>query len=92
MAFNRQVLRLRASGTVSVGHGGKRYRGGRAYVAIAVDDHGIVRDAISLRGFARPPAPRRPCSTSRSTRSAVNATSPSFPGSSARPPVRRRSC
>jgi DNA-binding transcriptional regulator of glucitol operon len=61
MAFNRQVLGLRRSGTVSVGLGGKRYRGGRAYVAIAVDDHGIVRDAISLRGFttfARPrPAP-----------------------------------
>jgi glucitol operon activator protein len=61
MAFNRQVLQLRRSGTVSVGLGGKRYRGGRAYVAIAVDDHGIVRDAISLRGFttfARPrPAP-----------------------------------
>ena len=59
MAFNRQVLRLRASGTVSVGRGGS-YRGGRAYVAIAVDDHGIVQDAISLRGFttfARRPAP-----------------------------------
>lgn len=61
MAFNDRVKQLRASGTVSVGRGGKRYRGGRAYVAIAVDDHGIVRDAISLRGFttfARPrPAP-----------------------------------
>jgi glucitol operon activator protein len=61
MAFNDRVKQLRASGTVSVGSGGKRYRGGRAYVAIAVDDHGIVRDAISLRGFttfARPrPAP-----------------------------------
>jgi glucitol operon activator protein len=61
MAFNNRVKQLRASGTVSVGSGGKRYRGGRAYVAIAVDDHGIVRDAISLRGFttfARPrPAP-----------------------------------
>lgn len=62
MAFNRQVLQLRRSGTVSVGLGGKRYRGGRAYVAIAVDDHGIVRDAISLRGFttfarARPAPP-----------------------------------
>jgi glucitol operon activator protein len=51
MAFNRQVLRLRSSGTVSVGAGGKRYRGGRAFVAIAVDDHGIVRDALSLSGF-----------------------------------------
>jgi DNA-binding transcriptional regulator of glucitol operon len=51
MAFNRQVLRLRSSGTVSVGAGGKRYRGGRAFVAIAVDDHGIVRDALGLSGF-----------------------------------------
>ena len=61
MAFNDRVKQLRAAGTVSVGCGGKRYRGGRAFVAIAVDDHGIVRDAISLRGFttfARPrPAP-----------------------------------
>jgi DNA-binding transcriptional regulator of glucitol operon len=51
MAFNDRVKQLRASGTVSVGSAGKRYRGGRAFVAIAVDDHGIVRDAISLRGF-----------------------------------------
>jgi len=51
MAFNRQVLRLRSSGTVSVGAGGKRYRGGRAFVAIAVDGHGIVRDALCLSGF-----------------------------------------
>ena len=58
MAFNRQVLGLRRSGTVSVGLGGKRYRGGRAYVAIAVDDHGIVRDAISLRGFTTFARPR----------------------------------
>jgi glucitol operon activator protein len=61
MAFNDHVKRLRTSGTVSVGSGGKRYRGGRAFVAIAVDDHGVVRDAITLRGyttFARPrPAP-----------------------------------
>lgn len=51
MAFNDQVRRLRTSGTVSVGSGGRRYRGGRAFVAIAVDEHGIVRDAISLSGF-----------------------------------------
>lgn len=50
-AFNRQVLALRRRGTVSVGAAGKRYRGGRAFVAIAVDDHGIVRDALSLTGF-----------------------------------------
>jgi glucitol operon activator protein len=51
MAFNDDVRKLRASGTVSVGVGGRRYRGGRAFVAIAVDDRGIVRDAITLRGF-----------------------------------------
>lgn len=57
MAFTREVRRLRASGVVSVGVAGRRYRGGRAFVAIAVDDHGLVRDALSLRGvttFARP--------------------------------------
>jgi DNA-binding transcriptional regulator of glucitol operon len=51
MAFNRQVLALRRQGTVSVGVAGKRYRGGRAYVAIAVDSHGIVRNALTLTGF-----------------------------------------
>jgi glucitol operon activator protein len=51
MAFNDQVRRLRRSGTVSVGVAGKRYRGGRAYVALAVDDHAIVRDALTLSGW-----------------------------------------
>src|SRR3982751_6933681 len=51
MAFNTAVRSLRPSGKVSVGVAGRRYRGGRAYVAIAVDDHGIIRDALSLRGF-----------------------------------------
>ncbi len=51
VAFNRDVATLRASGKVSVGSGGKRYRGGRAYVAIAVDDFNIVRDAITLTGW-----------------------------------------
>ncbi len=50
MSFNRQVTALRRDGTVSVGVAGRRFRGGRAFVAIAVDDHGIVRNAISLRG------------------------------------------
>ncbi len=56
MAFNRTVVDLRKDGTVSVGTGGRRYRGGRAFVAIAVDDHGVVRNAITLQGlttFAR---------------------------------------
>ena len=51
MAFNDDARALRRSGTVSVGAGGKRYRGGRAFVAIAADDDGIVRDAIVLSGF-----------------------------------------
>jgi DNA-binding transcriptional regulator of glucitol operon len=51
MAFNRQVLALRRTGTVSVGVAGRRYRGGRAFVAIAIDGHGIVRDAVTLSGW-----------------------------------------
>ena len=51
MAFNDDVRRLRTSGTTSVGVGGNRYKGRRSFVAIAVDDHGIVRDAITLTGF-----------------------------------------
>lgn len=51
MAFNHDVRSLRRSGRVSVGVGGTRYRGGRAFVAIAVDDSGVVRDAITLRGW-----------------------------------------
>jgi len=50
-AFNSDARALRRSGTVSVGSGGTRYRGGRAFVAIAVDDRGVVRDAISLSGW-----------------------------------------
>jgi DNA-binding transcriptional regulator of glucitol operon len=50
-AFNRQVRALRGSGTVSVGVGGRRYRGGRAFVALALDDQGVVRDALVLSGW-----------------------------------------
>lgn len=56
MAFNDEVRTLRASGTVSVGAGGNRYKGRRSFVAIAVDETGVVRDAITLGGlttFAR---------------------------------------
>lgn len=49
--FNRATRELRKDGAVSVGRGGKRYRGGRAFVAIAVDDRGIVRNAITLQGW-----------------------------------------
>jgi len=52
MSFNDDVRRLRHVGTVSVGAGGKRYRGGRAFVALAYDEGGVVRDAICLSGFS----------------------------------------
>ncbi len=56
MAFNDDIRALRASGTVSVGVGGNRYKGRRSFVAIAVDEAGVVRDAMTLSGittFAR---------------------------------------
>lgn len=59
-AFRRQTANLRTLGTVTVGAGGRRYRGGRAFVALAVDPSGRVKAALVLRGwttFARP----RPC-------------------------------
>ncbi|WP_165356765.1 transcriptional regulator GutM [Nocardioides zhouii] len=55
-AFNDAVRPLRSSGTVSVGVGGNRYKGRRSFVAISVDDGGVVRDALTLSGlttFAR---------------------------------------
>ncbi len=56
MAFNDDVRRLRNAGTVSVGVGGNRYKGRRSFVAVAIDETGVVRDAITLSGlttFAR---------------------------------------
>ena len=58
-AFNKAVTALRTKGTVSVGVGGRRYRGGRAFAAIAVGPDDVVVDAITLQGlttFARPRA------------------------------------
>jgi DNA-binding transcriptional regulator of glucitol operon len=52
MAFNTTVRAMRTRGVVSVGVGGRRYRGGRQYVALAVDpDTATVQDAVTLRGF-----------------------------------------
>jgi DNA-binding transcriptional regulator of glucitol operon len=56
-AFSAAIRELRKHGTVSVGAGGKRYRGGKAFVGIAADDKGRVTKAVSLSGwttFARP--------------------------------------
>lgn len=49
-AFNKRVVALRSQGIVVVGVAGNRYRGGRAYLALAAED-GTVRDAISLQGW-----------------------------------------
>lgn len=54
MSFTADTRRLRLAHpdcTLSIGVGGRRYRGGRAYVAITVDDTGRVKDALTLRGF-----------------------------------------
>jgi DNA-binding transcriptional regulator of glucitol operon len=51
VAFNADARALRRAGTVSIGVGGNRYRGGRAYVALAFDEGGVVRDAIVLSGW-----------------------------------------
>ena len=51
LAFNKQVVALRKQGTVTVGAAGKRYRGGRAYVALAIDDREIITDTLTLSGF-----------------------------------------
>jgi glucitol operon activator protein len=49
--FMGDVRTLRQSGTVAIGMGGRRYRGGRAFVAIASKDDGPVVRALTLTGF-----------------------------------------
>ena len=51
VAFSAAVRSLRQYGEVSVGGGGKRYRGGKAFVALAADAEGRVTKAISLSGW-----------------------------------------
>ena len=56
LAHVRATGRLRALGTVAVGKGGRRYRGGVAFVSLATDGKRVT-GAVSLRGFttfARP--------------------------------------
>jgi len=50
-AFRRETAALQAYGQITVGTGGRRYRGGRAFVALAVDAGGHVRAATVLRGW-----------------------------------------
>jgi glucitol operon activator protein len=78
-AFNKRVVELRRQGTVAVGVAGRRYRGGRAYVAIAIDEGNAVRDALTLQGwttFAR----GRPLPALIGLRSAVLAGDRDVPG------------
>jgi DNA-binding transcriptional regulator of glucitol operon len=56
LAQVRETARLRALGSVAVGKGGRRYRGGVAFVSLATDGQRVT-GALSLRGFttfARP--------------------------------------
>ena len=56
MRFNDVLKPLRSQGRTAVGLGGKRYRGGRAFVAIAQQGDTVV-DARMMTGFtvfARP--------------------------------------
>jgi glucitol operon activator protein len=49
--FMGEVRKLRQSGVVAIGMGGRRYRGGRAFVAIAHKDEGRVVRALLLTGY-----------------------------------------
>lgn len=49
--FQGDLSGLRKLGTVAVGMGGRRYRGGRAFVALTVDEKEIVQDGLVLKGF-----------------------------------------
>lgn len=57
--FNAELKPLRAQGRASIGMGGKLYKGGRAFVAIA-EKAGIVVDARVMTGFTVLAAPK-PC-------------------------------
>jgi DNA-binding transcriptional regulator of glucitol operon len=57
MRFNDILKPLRLQGKTAVGLGGRRYRGGRAFVAIAQQD-GIVVDARLMTGYTVFAAPK----------------------------------
>jgi glucitol operon activator protein len=50
--FQSDLRALRAKGVTAVGMGGRRYRGGRAFVALAVNESGVVVDGLVLRGLS----------------------------------------
>ncbi|TRZ88341.1 MAG: hypothetical protein D4R83_00380 [Streptomycetaceae bacterium] len=49
--FQADLKSMRMQGTSAVGMGGKRYRGGRAFVALAADENGIIKDGLVLKGL-----------------------------------------
>ena len=49
--FQADLNSMRMQGTSAVGMGGKRYRGGRAFVALAADENGIIKDGLVLKGL-----------------------------------------
>lgn len=52
--FQKQLADLRKSidgGIVAIGVGGRRYRGGRSYVALLADKNGVVSDGLLLTGI-----------------------------------------
>ncbi len=57
-AFGAAVRELRKHGNISIGGAGKRYRGGKAFVAIAADTNGRITKAISLSGWTTLARPR----------------------------------
>ncbi len=55
LKFQKQLGSLRkesgSNGAVAVGVGGRRYRGGRAFVALSTDASGIIKSGLLLTGF-----------------------------------------
>lgn len=49
--FQADVGALRKEGTMAIGMGGRRYRGGRAFVALTCDESGVVKRGMVLKGF-----------------------------------------
>ena len=47
--FQDDIRGLRKQGTMAIGIGGRRYRGGRAFVALTAGDDDIVKDGMVLR-------------------------------------------
>ena len=49
--FQKDLAKLREKGIVAIGLGGRRYRGGRAYVALVANQEGIIQDGLLLTGM-----------------------------------------